>query len=139
MVENYKYIVALTGDTYISDLSGLDRLFDKMISKDKVVCVSQAIGQDFHAYNSNPPEECGGRFQYDGITDFMPQFFLIDGKFAKNTEIFSNMEVTNEYCTEQCLGDELSHYITKPFDKDVYIIAKNAYDYDDGIIYNYND
>jgi hypothetical protein len=102
--------------------------------------VSQAIGQNFHAADADPPEKVEGRYQYDGISDFMPQFFMVDGHFAKNSGIFSHMKVTNEYCTEQCLGDELIQYdISKPFDKDVYIIAKNAYDYNDGIIYNYND
>ena len=136
---NWLYITALTGDTYISDLRGLERLSTKMHKMDKNICVSQAIGQNFHASDDNPPDKIEGRHQYDGISDFMPQFFLMDGGFACTNKLFSKTEVTNPYCTEQCLGDELSKYIAKPFDKDVHIIAKNAYDFNDGIIYNYND
>jgi hypothetical protein len=134
-----RYIIALTGDTYIFDVAGLERLDAKMRNEGKYICISQAIGQKFHASNDNPPEKIEGRYQHDGINDFMPQFFLIDGKFAYDTKIFSNIKVTNKYCTEQCLGDELSKYIRSPLTKDVHIIAKNAYDFNDGIIYNYND
>lgn len=130
------YIIAITGDTLISNIECLDILYSKMIKSSKVMCVSQAIGQDFHSANSNPQNVCGGRYQYDGISDFMPQFFMVEGNFANKTKVFSNIEITNEYCSEQCLGDELFKYIREPFDKDVLILAKNAYDYNDGIIYH---
>lgn len=139
-VSNLRYVVALTGDTYISDITGLERLYAKMKDANKYICVSQAIGQNFHASTDDPPRKVEGRHQYDGISDFMPQFFMVDGNFAKGSGIFSHTKITNEYCTEQCLGDELIKYnISKPFEKDVYILAKSAYDYNDGIIYNYND
>lgn len=136
---NVKYVVALTGDTYISDITAFDRLYLKMNNAKKNICVSQAIGQNFHAANANPPEIVEGRYQHDGISDFMPQFFLIDGRFAYETLIFATTMLTNEYCTEQCLGDELLIYMADLFETDVYVLAKNAYDYNDGIIYNKND
>ena len=138
-VSNLRYIVALTGDTYISDITGIERLESNLYNSRKLICVSQAIGQNFHASDDCPPDKVEGRHQYDGITDFMPQFFLIKGTFAYVPKIFSNIEVTNPYCTEQCLGDELSKHMVTPFNIGAYIMAKNAYDYNDGIIYNYND
>jgi len=135
----FKYVVALTGDTYISDILGLERLYTRMIREKKVAGVSQAIGQRFHATIDNPPDVVEGRLQYEGISDFMPQFFIIDGEFAFRNRVFYNIEVTNDFCTEQCLGDELSKYVGEPFSRDVFILAKNAYDYGDGIEYNKND
>ena len=134
---NIDYIVAITGDTLIWNMSGIEKLFAQMLDNKKIICVSQAIGQDFHSADSDPPQRSGGRFQFDGISDFMPQFFVVDGKFAFKTKVFSNIKITNEYCSEQCLGDELSNYIEKPFSKEVIIIAKNAYDFNDGIAFNY--
>jgi hypothetical protein len=131
------YIVAITGDTFIWNISGIERLYTQMINNKKIMCVSQAIGQDFHSADSNPPQKSGGRFQFDGISDFMPQFFVVDGSFAFKTKVFSNIKITNEYCSEQCLGDELSNYIDQPFSKEVIVIAKNAYDFNDGIAFNY--
>jgi hypothetical protein len=138
-ISHLRYVVALTGDTYISDASGLDRLYKKMIDAEKLICVSQAIGQNFHSKYADPPRKIEGRYQHDGISDFMPQFFLIEGNFAHHIKLFASTRVTNEFCTEQCLGDELVVNTVRPFYKNAYIIAKNAYDYNDGIIYNKND
>lgn len=139
--DNYNeidYIVALTGDTLISDIGCFDKLYKQMISENKIACVSQAINQDFHAHNSNPPEVCGGRYQHDGVSDFMPQFFMLDGSFAYNTKVFSSIPITNEYCTEQCLGDELMNHVTGTFKDNVLVMSKSAYGYEsnDSIFYH---
>ena len=130
------FIVALTGDTLIEKFDCLTDLYNQMTSENKIACVAQAIGQDFHASNSKPPIQCGGRIQHEGISDFMPQFFLIQGDFAYYTKFLSNMEITNKYCSEQCLGDEIMKYSSVPFKEKVLVIAKHAYDYDGGISYN---
>lgn len=132
------YIVALTGDTLISDIGCFDKLYKQMISENKIACVSQAINQDFHAHDSKPPEICGGRLQHDGISDFMPQFFMIDGSFAYDTKVFSTINITNEYCSEQCLGDELMNHVTGTFRDYVLVMSKSAYGYEsnDSIFYH---
>lgn len=127
------YIVAMTGDTLITDIKGLDRIYRQMLDNNKVLAVSQAIGQDFHSPTSNPPEVCGGRYQFDGISDFMPQFFIVEGNFAYRTKIFSNIQITNEYTTEQCLGDEFCKHGS--FKDQVLVLSKLAYGFSDGIKY----
>lgn len=127
------YIVAMTGDTLISDIKGLDRIYRSLLDSNKSIAVSQAIGQDFHAAESNPPENLGGRYQYDGISDFMPQFFILNGTFAYRTKVFSNTKITNEFTTEQCLGDELCKYGS--FSDLALVISKTAYGFSDGIQY----
>lgn len=134
----FDYIVALCGDTYVKDPSNFDRRFEDMKNRNKYICLSQALGQNFHSSNSNPDEGSeGGRFQHESITDFMPQFFMVDGRKAIETKVFSNMIITNKYTSEQCLGDELIDKF-KTFDYAIRL-AKNAYDYSDGIIYQHKE
>jgi hypothetical protein len=132
----YDFLVALTGDTLVTDPSNFIRLYNDMFNHKKLLCCSQAISQNFHAPNADPENGlCGGRYQYDGISDFMPQFFLLDGNFARKTKIFSKIEITNEFTSEQCLGNEFMKYVQNDFSDNAIILAKNAYDYNDGIRY----
>ena len=73
--------------------------------------------------------------QYDGISDFMPQFFMVRGVAATFTRMFSDTKITNEYTSEQCLGDEFMKHVPGNFKDSAYIISTNAYDYSDGIVY----
>jgi hypothetical protein len=133
---NYEFIVGLTGDTLVTDPTNFVRLNEKMIANQKILCCSQAIGQNFHSEDSDPENgRCGGRVQFDGISDFMPQFFLVNGLAASISRMFSNIKITNEYTSEQCLGDEFMLYAQGNFKDSAYIISHNAYDYSDGIIY----
>jgi hypothetical protein len=126
------YIIALTGDTLITNIYYLKLLCDRMTRENKVMAVSQAIGQDFHSSTANPPELCGGRIQHEGLMDFMPQLFIVDGKFAYSNKLFSQIPITNEFTSEQCLGDELSKYTDK---SKVLVFSKTAYGYKEGIQY----
>jgi hypothetical protein len=131
-----KSIVAITGDTLISDPTTVIRLHKYMVQRNKILACSQAIGQNFHAIDSDPENgRCGGRFQYDGISDFMPQFFVVDGSFAFNTRVFSSIPITNEYTSEQCLGDSFMKHVKGTFLDNALILAKNAYDFADGVLY----
>jgi len=85
--------------------------------------------------NKCPLNCCGGRIQYEGIRDFMPQFFMVEGSFASETKVFSDIAVTNEYTSEQCLGDEFSRHIKGSFLDNAHVIASNAYSYSDGLLY----
>jgi len=140
----FDLICALTGDTYISDPSFLIRLKTKLENLNKVAAISQAIGQNFHKSIDEKTCVKEGRYQHDEISDFMPQLFVIDGKFANKTKCFSDIKVTNTWTSEQCLGDELKIKLD--------IVGKNnfhdnilrlneenkhyAYCFDDGVIYH---
>jgi hypothetical protein len=134
------YYVALTGDTLITDPTNFNRLHEVMRDKEKVACLSQAIGQRFHASTDNLKDKSGNRYQHDRITDFMPQLFLLEGEFGMTTKCFSNIEVTNELTSEQCLGDELLSHIEGDFHEKVHRLNwmnnSYAYAYNDGVVYH---
>lgn len=132
-----KVIVAITGDTLITDPTVALKLNNELKRQNKILACSQAIGQNFHAVDSDPENgRCGGRYQFDGISDFMPQFFVLDGRFVAENRAFSTIAVINEFTSEQCLGDEFMKYVKGSFKDNALIIAKNAYDFSDGVLYN---
>jgi hypothetical protein len=94
----------------------------------RVLICSQAIGQKFHAADGT----LEGRPQHPGISDFMPQFWIVLGHWQKSTGAFTDIEVTNEWTTEQCLGDE---FVKRRGNFDAYVISNDAYGYSDGISY----
>lgn len=125
-VKRGNWLVALTGDTLIKDATMVNRL--TQIAGKRVLCCSQAIGQKFHAADGTRE----GRPQYPGISDFMPQFFVVNGSWQKDTGAFVDIEVTNEWTTEQCLGDE---FVKRRGNFDAFVISNDAYGYSDGISY----
>ena len=132
----FDYIVALCGDTLITDSANFDRRYGEMLEFGRIICISQAIGQDFHAADSDPANgKIGGRLQLDDTSDFMPQFFMIDGEKAIEKRAFSDIKVVNQFTSEQCLGDE---FVSKFGDltSNAIKLSKNAYDYNDGIRFN---
>lgn len=140
----YELLVALTGDTLITDANSFKRRLDYMKNTKKLALVSQAIGQYFHAATDNIENNKQlNRFQFNGITDFMPQLFFLDGKIAREKQLFSVIEVTNKYTSEQCLGDELMKKINGSFIKNVGILncnnINNAYYYNDGVTLQYEE
>lgn len=132
----FDFIAGITGDTLLTDPTTCDRIYDTMVRNNKILACSQAIGQNFHAEDSDPENgRCGGRIQFDGISDFMPQFFIVKGDFAHRTKVFSDIKITNEFTSEQCLGDELLRHVRGSFKENALVIANNAYSYSDGIVY----
>lgn len=132
-----EFIVALTGDTLVTDATNFTRRWEDMRRGGKVLACSQAIGQNFHAVTANPEEgRCGGRLQMYGISDFMPQFFIVDGAFAGLTGVFKEIQVTNPYTSEQCLGDEFMRHAKGKFRDRAVVFCDNAYGYQDGIVYH---
>jgi hypothetical protein len=139
--QNTEYIVAFTGDTVITDATNFDRLYKKIKSRGAIAAVSQAIGQSFHAVDSNPLlGKCGGRYQHMNIADFSCSIFIIDGEFACQHKTFASIPITNKYTSEQCLGDELSRCTGPDFHKKVIRLNEDnvyySYNYSDGIIYH---
>ena len=97
-------VVALTGDTKIVDVSSFERRYLEMRNKyDIYTC--QAKGQYFWSSDKELT-----RLQSEGIADFMPQLFFVNGVFADKTKVFNNISITNEYTSEQCLGDSFLKY-----------------------------
>jgi hypothetical protein len=132
-----EYIVAITGDTLVTDATNFDRRVEEMTRNKMVLACSQAIGQNFHAVDSDPENgRCGGRFQFYGISDFMPQFFIVDGEFFRKTGAFTDIAITNPFTTEQCLGDEFVKHAKGDFRKNALVFSDNAYQYSDGIKYH---
>ena len=124
------YIVAILGDTFIYNWDMLTSRINKTLINKKAG-VLQAIGQNFHSDDADPISgKCGGRLQTENTTDIMPQLFILSGKVCD----FTDIELTNRFTTEQCLGDKLSSLVD--FNKDVVRLnspASNAYAFYDGV------
>lgn len=134
-------IICLTGDTLVYSASGISEIVGQMRygqSSAKVLGCSQAIGQNFHARDADPINGvCGGRYQCEGISDFMPQFWIVDGQFAVSTKAFETIPVTNEFTSEQCLGDAFMTKAPAEFSHCAHVFAKNAYEFSNGIKYHF--
>jgi hypothetical protein len=144
LVDNVDIICACTGDTLIYDANFIKKTYFEFLNKNKKAAIAQAIGQNFHAASDNLIDKKESRYQDINTTDMMPQLFLLDGKFAFNTKCFSNIEVTNVWTSEQCLGDELKSQFENNTDKSFHdnIIRLNeeelfnAYSFKDGVVYH---
>jgi glycosyltransferase involved in cell wall biosynthesis len=137
----FDYVVFLTGDTLVIDASNFTRRYVEMKNDNLTAMVSQAIGQHYHASTDDPPNgiECN-RLQDATITDFSPQLFIIDGILLKETKGFSDIQITNKWTSEQCLGDELKRILKGNNSKRVGILNKTnlhyPYAYNDGVVYH---
>ncbi len=124
------YAVAITGDTKILHLYGIEQIIEE-IGNAEIAC-SRAMGQNFHQAGwtreemNDPNHPKGGRLQDESNKDFMPQFFI-----AKRSlfPALADIQVTNPWCFEQCLGDAIG--VAKQ-----YVFSQTAYGFADGIIYH---
>jgi len=108
-----EYIVALTGDTSIQDASGITDIIRQMLEYYKVAGIAQHIGGNFYTQGNDPDQLVPhGRIQGEDTTDIMPQLFIVKGSFANDTKCFQNIEITNNFTSEQCLGDELQKHFS---------------------------
>ena len=98
------YVVAITGDTKITNLKGISKIIKKMKRGNKIVGGTRTIGYTMY-------DEFGKftQFQHRNITNIMPQFFIANIVSIRNG-LFCNTKRTNKYTTEQCFGDEISRY-----------------------------
>jgi hypothetical protein len=143
--KEYDMIVAMTGDTLVTDASSFNRRYADLAAGKFYAAVSQAVGQRFHASTDDPDagRTCG-RIQHNNTTDFACCLFLVDGEFANKTKVFSSIKVTNEFSSEQCLGDELMSAMgvssNEEFHTRVYRLNNStphiAYSYNDGVVYH---
>jgi len=128
------YVIAITGDTKITNLEGILKIILKMKSGNKVVGGTRSIG-----YTMYDEFEKFTQFQHRNITNIMPQLFIASIDSVRNG-LFCNTKRTNKYTTEQCFGDEISRYCkenkVKFFDV-FYIICNYGYPrFIDGLHYN---
>lgn len=129
---SYDLVIGMTADTLITDLN---LLIHDLTKTNHMGFVLQAIGQNFNNFDSDPKNgKVGGRFQYENTTDIMPQFFTFNGDVFKKFKMFTNIENTNRFTSEQCLGDEVTKHIDD-FKINIKRINKSnyAYSYDEGI------
>jgi len=100
----------------------------------KVVAGTRTLGYTLYDQEGNLT-----RFQEKNSMDIMPQFFIAKAK-AIDEGLFCNIERTNKYNTEQCLGDEINRYAIikkKEFFDIFYSICDYAYPrFIDGLHYN---
>lgn len=124
------YVVACYGDTGIDHLEGIQRLILDMDGCD--LAVSRAIGQMFHSADltweqmADKEHPKGGRYQDESLGDFMPHLWILRGSAIPR---FSDIPMTNRWCTEQCLSDAAG-------DLRRYVFSTQAYAFNDGIRYN---
>jgi hypothetical protein len=127
------FYVAITGDTLLMNMWGINSIIESMGDDKFDVACARAMGQDFHRAELTEMELSrgggGGRFQDGTNSDFMPQLFIVRNSFAHN---FINIEVTNKWCSEQCLGDAMNRGCGVP-----YVFSWQAYGFADGVVYHY--
>ena len=138
---DYDLIIALTGDTLIQDASSFTRRFREIKDNKWVAMVSQAVGQNFHAQAEDGSMIKEGRHQSNLTTDFACCIFFLDGEWAFKNKAFVDIEITNLWTNEQCLGDEVKKYLGEvPFHSVVGRLNSQhpiaAYSYNDGIKYH---
>ena len=126
--------VAINGDVSISHLNGIKKIIRKMVQEKKTIGITRAVGQVFIESNQEFT-----RIQKDDTTDFMPQFFIVKSNLVEKG-LFSKIEITNLYTSEQCFGDEVKRYCTENntnFENITFIISDYAYpQFISGLQYN---
>lgn len=126
------YVLAATGDTLFLNLFGIEWIIGQMERGNYQVGCSRAMGQDLHAAHWTREQMAdktlpkGGRLQTEHNHDFMPHMWIVRADVAPR---FRDIQVTNPWSFEQCLGDAMG-------DAEQFVFAKNAYDFSDGVIYN---
>lgn len=101
------YLVVVLGDVVISNLRGINKICHLMEKNKKKIAFTRAVDQKFYDIHGNL-----SRFQSVYTTDFMPQFFILSSDIVKRG-YFCNINVSNAYTTEQCLGDEFLRFCTE--------------------------
>jgi hypothetical protein len=97
--------VVILGDCVLSNFDGIKKIIKKLENEKKFVGITRGVGLLF-------PDDVGqyySRVQWNDTTDLFPQFFIVHDSLIKNG-FFHNMELTNKWCTEICLGDNIIKY-----------------------------
>lgn len=136
MDETPDLVVAMVGDTLITDYGSFHRREDEMRNEGVLAMVSQAWGQTFWDRRRQLTREQG-----PDVHDFACCIWMMNGAFVRDTKCFSEIDIINEYTSEECLGNELVRNLPDR-DWNRYVRLLNvdnpyhAYSYRDGIVYH---
>ena len=97
-------VVALTGDTMITDATAIYRRYGEMVAQQKLAAVCQPIGQRQHSADGT----LWGTLNAEDSTSFICCLFMFNGEWATDMEVFKDIPVVNEYTSEECLGTQLA-------------------------------
>jgi hypothetical protein len=132
-------VIALTGDTLITDATFVERCREKMEPHKLVAMVSQAIGHSMHEEGPNGEPLLWKRCMAPDATDVTCSLIVLDGGFALQHRPFADIKLTNRYCSEQSLGDELRQYVDS-FHHRVGRLNEadpsGPYSFNDGVVYH---
>lgn len=141
--QEFDLIVAFTGDTLIRDASSFSRRAAEMSARNWHAMISQPIHQRQHAATDSVPQQMipHGRVQHPDTHDFICCLYFVNGGWGRDTRAFADIKVVNDFCSEHCLGDE----ITRALGGEVFgdrvgrlnsAMPHNCYDYSDGIMWH---
>ncbi len=99
--------VTILGDIKINSLEGIKKIIKKLEVNGKTLGVTRAIGQTFL-----DSKKTHSRIQKKNSHDFMPQFFIVKDDLVKKG-IFEEIEITNPFTFEQCMGDTATDFFNK--------------------------
>ena len=126
--------VFIMGDVLINDLSGIKKIIKKMEKENKFLGITQPIGQTLYDPNGHLTH-----FVTKKMTTLIPTFFIVHSDLIQKG-LFTNIEVTNPYTTEQGFGDDLKKFSEKQnldFSDLTFFISDVAYpDFIKGLKYN---
>lgn len=118
------YVIGINGDTKITEITGIKKIIRNMKKSQKLIAGTRNIG--FLMFNEQHELI---NFQDKYSTQIMPQFFIVDHNSVKNN-LFCNIVTTNNYNTEQCIGDEIIRFSREnslDFFDIFYSISEHAY------------
>lgn len=131
--------VAITGDTVLLHEYGVERAIADAAGKGCALACCRALKQDFHAADLTLEDlqagKGGGRRQTTDLADFMPQLFMVEGKAVRGG-CLSKIEVTNKWCSEQCLGDAFMSWAGPDWRSKRHVYSCAAGEYQDGVVHH---
>lgn len=133
--EKIDWWIFIMGDVLIQNLSGIKKIINTMKSENKFLAITRPIGQTLYDANGNL-----SHLVTKEMTTFIPTFFIVSSELTKKG-LFTDIQVTNPYASEQCFGDNLNNFLSKNkmiFENSTFFISDNAYpDFIKGLKYNY--
>ena len=126
--------ITIIGDVEISNLNGIMKIINKMKSEKKSLGITREVGLTFVDKFANP-----GKVEKSNTHNFVPTFFIVNADLVKKG-IFQDIQVTNPFAMEECMGDAATKFFEEnnyDFFEQCYIIADYAYPkFIEGLRYN---
>jgi len=126
--------IVLFGDVELYNFKGIIKIINKMNSQNKSLGITREVGLTF----TNKFGKLG-KVEKSNTQNFVPTFFIINSKLIKKG-IFQDIEVTNPFAMEECMGDAATKFFKEnnsDFFEQSYIIADYAYPkFIEGLKYN---